>query len=127
MTREQFLESAQRTFGNKIIVQQLTISEEDAARLKLNAKDVNTYPAQAWLVGKDGAYYCPHCGAQLGGVLGSFAWDVIHGIGRCTSCDKVDFRYYHYVTDLDKLEPGQSAQLRLFAVCGFSKEIEKVA
>lgn len=120
MEREEFLELAKERFGDKIIVQQLTIDDEDAEKLKLSAEDVNAYPAQAWIPETNGAYHCPNCNAQLGGFLGSFVWGIVHGIGRCSQCNEVEFRYYHYVTDLDKVKAGQSAQLRLFAVCGFA-------
>lgn len=119
MTREEFFEAAEETFGDRIIVKQLKISNEDAKKLKMSADDINAYPAQAWIPEKEGAYRCPHCDSPLGGPFGSFTWGIAHGIGFCSSCKKVEIRYYHYVTEREKTKHGQARRLELFAVCGF--------
>ena len=125
MEREEFLTVVKEVFGDKVIVEQLKISDEDAEKLRVSAEDVNVYPAQAWVVVRDGHYRCPRCDSPLGGLFGSFAWGIQHGVGLCSECNKVQFRYYHYVTEREEEEElpvfkrKRRRHIELFAVCGF--------
>lgn len=123
MERKEFLDTVKAIFGDKVIVKQLEISADDAEKLKMSAEDINAYPAQAWIPEKDGMYRCPYCDAALGGLFSSFEWGFVHGIGFCSKCGKVEFRYYHYVTERDKAKHGQCRRLELFAVCGLSDKL----
>lgn len=38
---------------------------------------------------------CPSCDTELGGITGSFCWDLTHGEGHCGVCT-YPVRYYHY-------------------------------
>jgi len=78
-------------------------------RNPLTKKEMERYPAQAWLVTD---YKCPNCDADLFGLFGSFTWGMIHGIGFCSHCKKVELRYYHY--------PIKNKRFELLSVCGFS-------
>ncbi|MHC4644204.1 MAG: hypothetical protein ACYTBJ_01785 [Planctomycetota bacterium] len=49
---------------------------------------------QAFAQTEDGK--CPNCDTPLGGLLGSFAWSIAHGEGRCSSCGW-PCRAIHYV------------------------------
>lgn len=120
MKDKDFLSIAGKIFGDKIRVGQMRISDEDAEKLKLKAEDVKAYPAQAWIPERNGAYRCPHCDASLGGLGGSFAWGIVHGIGYCSKCKEVEFRYYHYVAEKGKVGNRRFA---LWAVCGISKKL----
>lgn len=133
MKREEFLDVVKDLFEGKIVVEQLKISDEDAEKLRVDAEDVRAYPAQAWVVVRDGHYRCPQCDHPLGGLSGSFTWGIQHGVGSCSRCGMVQFRYYHYVTERREessfttaayeAEQGHRRRIELFAVCGFSEEL----
>lgn len=114
MEQKEFFELAKETFGNKVNVNVLTISDEELEKLNksygtyFSKSDIFAYGKHVWLIGDD----CPHCGESLFGLFGGFQWGIVHGEGYCSNCDKVAFRYYHYVLDGSK-------PLQLFSVVGF--------
>lgn len=123
MKREEFLGVVKEVFGDKVVIEQLKISDEVAQKLRVNPEDVRAYPAQAWVI----EHRCPHCNHVLGGLFGSFAWGLQHGVGYCSKCEKVQFRYYHYVTEKEEFngvwKKSPRRRIELFAVCGFSQEL----
>lgn len=114
MEREEFFELAKETFGDKVNVNSLTISSKELKKLNerygtsFSKIDIENYGKHVWLIGNE----CPHCGESLFGLFGGFQWGIIHGEGSCSNCDKVAFRYYHYVLEGSK-------PLQLFSVVGF--------
>lgn len=54
---------------------------------------------------------CVDCGARLGGLIGSFGWGIVHGLGECGSCG-FPYQYYHrYSTNA----PGPTQDVLLLA------------
>lgn len=124
MNREEFLAAAEKEFGDKVVVQPLSVSEEDAEKLGLTKEAIEAYPPYAWIPERDGHYRCPVCDSPLGGLFGSFKWAIVHGEGECSACGKALFRYYHYVMMRGKPEPTLKSSrgyppLKLFALVGF--------
>ncbi len=122
MKREQFNQLAKATFGDKVIIRGIDITDEALAELNAKMKsayeaamlkdpgpfppfvpykreDLDSYPEYPWVVGDN----CPVCNTPLDGLFGSFAWGMIHGEGYCTECrhhkQGTYFRLYHYVTE----------------------------
>ena len=114
MKREEFFKLAKETFGDKVSVNGLTISDENLAKLNsaprtcFSRDDIESYGEHVWLIGND----CPRCGESLYGLFGVFQWGIVHGKGTCSNCKKVEFQYYHYVSD-------NSEPIKLFSVIGF--------
>lgn len=50
---------------------------------------------------------CVDCGLPLGGLLGMFTWDIVHGHGYCSAC-KFPYVYYHY----HEVSPAVTAPMR---------------
>jgi len=123
MSRDEFLSAASEQFGSKVVVQTLSVSEQDAEKLGLTAEAIGEYPPQAWIPEIGEAYGCPVCDHALGGFLGSFRWGLIHGEGECSACNKALFRYYHYIMrGRPEATLGSSKRyppLKLFALVGF--------
>ena len=73
------------------------INEQQTKRLQksITKEDVQNYPKQVWLLENK----CPICGSDLMGLFGSFKWDLRHGIGFCSECNKINFQFYHYIKD----------------------------
>jgi hypothetical protein len=100
-TKEEFFEAAKKEFGNKINVITLDIPQEQIDQMNeecsthLTKDDFKNYGEQAWLMDSK----CPVCNADLLGFFGSFKWGLIHGVGECSNCYKVNLRYYHYAGD----------------------------
>ena len=92
MKKDEFRRLALDKYGDKILVQQIKPGDKVKEAQPKFAEAIGNYPAQPWLVGDK----CPECGADLGGLFGSFAWSMIHGIGYCNSCEKVELQLYHY-------------------------------
>jgi len=73
MDSKKFFEKALKKFGNKIYVDKLSISENDAKKLEYKKEDIENYPEQAWIpLTKDKGYLCPTCNKELGGLFGVF-------------------------------------------------------
>lgn len=115
MEQEEFYEYVTNRYGDKVSCNVLTISEENLQDLNnhgytLTADDFKNYK-HAWLVDQT---TCPECGEPLGGLFGYFKWGIVHGEGYCSNCNKVGFRYYHYLGDCKK-------PLEIYAVSGVVK------
>lgn len=94
MKVKEFMDAVKKKFGDKVMVGKLILTDEAAAKFKITQEDCNNYEEQAWLVADN----CPVCGKPLFGMLkGTFQWGIQHGIGECFACQKVQFRYYHFI------------------------------
>lgn len=123
MDRVEFLYAAVGKFGKRIslapmnfpghrfTIKAQSLSQPDNEEL---VKGMSSYPLQAWLLPKEGEELmtCPECNTAISGLFGSFEWGIIHGIGFCNKCKKVEFRYYHYVGKIC---------LQAWAVAGFTQ------
>lgn len=95
MNHAEFLVAAKERYGDKITVAPVHVSDEqlEAAKARYGdtiVEDLAAYGEHAWVLhGR-----CPECDAEL---EWSFQWGMIHGEGYCRTCEKVWFRYYHYV------------------------------
>ncbi len=114
MEFEEFAKLAKEKFGDKVNISYISINNENLTKFnemydsKLNVDDFKNYGEHVWLVKNE----CPNCGEKLDGLFGSFKWEIIHGAGSCSNCNKVEFRYYHYIGDC-------KYPLKLFSVTGF--------
>lgn len=96
-----FLEQVAKKLGDKVYIGNMPVDQ--ALLDTINAKaggnvtmdDIVAYGKWAWLRGTD----CPICGTPLLGIFGVFDWGYRHGEGYCSSCNKIEFRYYHYFGD----------------------------
>jgi len=100
---DEFAKLAEKEFGDKIVIDVASISQENLDKINrefdshITQDDILNYGKQVWLK-NDGK--CPVCDSDLLGIFGSFEWGIIHGIGFCSSCNKINFRYYHYIGNL---------------------------
>jgi hypothetical protein len=104
-TIEEFAQLAEEKFGEKVMYAPININEKTLdlinnrpnpnyeKRELLTKEDFTNYPKQVWLVGNK----CPICGSDLLGIFGVFEWGIIHGTGFCSSCNKINFQFYHYI------------------------------
>lgn len=124
---KQFIKDVVEKFGEKVNVRLLSFSQDSLDRINailikdrqehqfdgefkpLTNQDFENYGEMAWL--QDGEH-CPQCGAKLLGLFGSLQWTVRHGVGQCSECGQVEFRYYHYVGENQVL-------MQILAVVGF--------
>lgn len=70
------------------------LTGEDASKL---TEVVDDYLFVFLAPNKDG---CVLCGRELGGLMGTFTWDIAHGEGFCGNC-KWPARAIHYINDAD--------------------------
>ena len=113
-THEEFLDAAEKEFGNKIKISDLSnlpiedITKENAKfGTDLTVSDFAEYGKHAWTIENK----CPKCGKDLDGLFGTFFWGICHGYGNCSECG-CEFKYYHYI--------GKSEiPIKMFALTGF--------
>lgn len=110
LNNEEFFKTAKERFGDKIYCGKINIKDPDTMKYLGYSEDaIKSYPEQAWVLDNS---KCPNCNAELLGLFGSFQWDLTHGYGHCDNCNKVEFKYYHYIED-------KKPALRAFVVSGF--------
>lgn len=61
-------------------------------------EDIMKYGERIWITGEN----CPECDNSINGNLTpnlymGLEWTTIHGVARCTSCQGMTFRVYHYL------------------------------
>jgi hypothetical protein len=94
-TFEEFSKYAVEEFGDIFYIGRIHVSEETVAKINnekninLTVKNFEDYTPQVWLKSN----ICPKCKAELLGLFGSFDWGLEHGIGFCSHCNEVEFRY----------------------------------
>ena len=99
-TTQEFYDLATKEFGEKFTIKTIQMSDEDLVKFNtefncnVTINEIQEYE-QVWLLEDK----CPQCGSELFGLFGSFTWEIVHGIGHCSECKSVQFRYYHYIGD----------------------------
>jgi len=111
MTFEEFYKAACEKFGeDKFTIKKVQVSEEELNKFNEQSGSHVTLEQvqeleEVWLMKDE----CPHCGEDL---CFSFEWGLMHGTGRCSSCRKTVFKYYHYVGD-------SRTPIRAYSLIGF--------
>ena len=111
---DEFAKLAIEKYGDKVFCCSIKTSQNTLDRINtvfesiplITQKDFDDYGKYVWL--RDDK--CPECDADLLGLLGSFSWGIVHGIGNCSHCNKTMFRYYHYIN---------GAKFNMFSLEGF--------
>lgn len=106
----EFIEAAKERYGEKVAV----LDREELTKVASEKAGYDVGPmVEKWgdMLVMPGDK-CPECGWDLGGILGSFQWGIVHGEGFCANCRKTEFRLYHCLKDQDRLT--------FFELIGFS-------
>ena len=113
---ELFQKQAAEFFGAKVMVGPIIINENILSAVNehyhtnYTTQEFIDYGTHVWLLGDK----CPVCGANLLGLFGSFEWGIRTGCGSCSSCNRVEFRYVHYIPHGKKSFPFHG-----FSIIGF--------
>lgn len=112
-TLEDFYKAATEKFGEKFTIKEIQVTDEQLdnfnaqSTVKITRENIQEYK-ECWLLENK----CPNCGAELGGLFGSFEWGIVHGVGKCSECNEVSFRLYHYIG-------GSRIPIEAFSLIGF--------
>jgi len=110
MENLKFIKLAKERFGDKVWCGKINIKNNSETQdyFGFSKESIENYPEHVWCPTNK----CPNCDAELLGLSSSFQWGIQHGYGTCTNCNKVEFKYYHYIDD-------KKPPLQAFAVVGF--------